>query len=189
MSSAPTPRSLDFWHSFQWALRVAGLRRRLEPPRRPPLWRSRGPLLMILQPDRPGTHSPPASAFFIRLRRQIALERFCHQLFEFLHAGQFVHVLQPKAQQEFLGGLVQNRTADHRLAPGGRDQLAIQQRRNDATGIHAANFADFRHRGRLLVSDDRQRFERGQRQADRRFQALGESARTTSCCSGFVDMR
>ena len=54
--------------------------------------------------------------------------------------------------------------------------MRSSKRRDHAAGIHAANLADLRHRDRLLVGDDRQRFERGQRQPDRRLQALGERA-------------
>src|SRR5580658_10780851 len=90
-------------------------------------------------------------------RNQLSLERLRHKLFELLHAGQLIDVLQPKAHQEFLGRLVKNGTPDHLLPPGGGDQLAIEQRGNHAAGIDATNLVDFRNRGRLLIRSEERR--------------------------------
>src|SRR5208282_3929508 len=93
-------------------------------------------------------------------RKQVALERLRQQLLEFLHARQFVDVLEPEAQQKFLAGSVENGASDYGLSARGRDQLAIEQGGDDAAGIDAADLADLGHRDRLFVRDDGQSFER-----------------------------
>jgi hypothetical protein len=93
-------------------------------------------------------------------------------LLELLHRGQLGDVLQAEAQQELARGFVENGPADDRLAAGGGDQLAGQQRTEDAGRIHAANLVDFGRGDRLLVGDDGQGFQRRQRELERRLQAL-----------------
>jgi hypothetical protein len=53
----------------------------------------------------------------------------------------------------------------------GFDQTAREQRMHDAIAIHAAQRFDLRTRYRLTIRDDRERFERGGRQARRGVQA------------------
>ena len=50
------------------------------------------------------------------------------QLLKLLQRRQLAQILQAELHQEFLGGLVQDRLAEHRLPAGGGDQLAIDQR-------------------------------------------------------------
>src|SRR6185503_14837946 len=116
------------------------------------------------------------SAFRAVLRhgQQFVLERFCHQLFELLHAGQLVYVLQAKSEQKFLSGLVENRPSYDRLSSRGGDQFSIQQGGDDSARIHAADLTDLRYRDWLLVRDHGQGFERREREPDRRLQALGK---------------
>src|SRR5581483_9921064 len=66
--------------------------------------------------------------------------------------------------------------ANHSLASGSRDQLAVEQSGDDAAGIHAADLADLRNCDGLLVSDDSKGFERRQREPYRRLETFGESA-------------
>src|SRR5207253_1439502 len=65
-------------------------------------------------------------------RHEITLERFRNQLFEFLHAGEFVYVFQSKAQQKFLCCLIENRPSDYRLTSGGGDQFPFEKSRDHA---------------------------------------------------------
>ena len=84
--------------------------------------------------------------------------------------------LSPKRSRNSFVDLVENGPSDDGLASGGGDQLAVQQRGDDAARIHAANLADLGHGDRLLVGDHGQSLERRQREPNRRLQALGEIA-------------
>ena len=107
-------------------------------------------------------------------RQQIALERFGEQLFELFHTRQFVDVFETEAKQKLLAGLVEDGTADDGFSACGRDEFTIKQGGDDTARIDAANLADLRHGDRLLVGDDGQGFERGQRKTERRLQTFGE---------------
>jgi hypothetical protein len=102
--------------------------------------------------------------------------RLASELFELFHAGQLAHVVESEAQQEFLGGLIEDRAADDVFASGGGDELAIDERAEDAGCVDAADLADLGRGDRLLVGDDGEGFQRRQREPDGRLQALGEGA-------------
>src|SRR3954468_16744743 len=102
--------------------------------------------------------------------------RLARELLELFHAGQLAHVVESEAQQEFFGGLIEDRTADDVFASGGGDELAIDERAEDAGCVDAADLADLGRGDRLLVGDDGEGFQRGQREPDGRLQALGEGA-------------
>src|SRR5213082_1227223 len=103
-------------------------------------------------------------------------EKLARELFELFHAGQLAHVVESEAQQEFLGGLIEDRTADNVFASGGGDELAIDERAEDAGCVDAADLADLGRSDRLLVGDDGEGFQGRQREPDGRLQALGEGA-------------
>ena len=71
-----------------------------------------------------------------------------------LHRRKFGYVFEPEAEEEFAGGFVQDGAADNRLAPGGGDQLAGEQRTEDSGGIDPANLIHFRRGYGLFVGDD-----------------------------------
>src|SRR5438270_4936342 len=93
--------------------------------------------------------------------------RLARELLELFHAGQFAHVVESEAQQEYLGGLIEDRTADDVFATGGGDELAIDERAEDAGCVDAADLADLGRGDRLLVGDDGEGFQRRQREPDR----------------------
>ena len=74
--------------------------------------------------------------------------------------GRSAEIVQPEADQELLGGRVQERPADDLLAADDLDQMAFEQRVQHAGGVDAADLADLERRDRLLVGDDGQRLER-----------------------------
>src|SRR4051812_5242499 len=87
------------------------------------------------------------------LEKRILLVALRH-LLELFHAREFSDVLQAEAKQKILGGLIKDGASHHRLAAGSSDQLAIDQGRQHAGGIHAAYLRDLRGGDRLLVGDD-----------------------------------
>ena len=54
---------------------------------------------------------------------------------------QVVEVLEPESNQEFLGRRIEERTADDVLAADDLDQVPLEQRREHARRVHAANLA------------------------------------------------
>ena len=100
----------------------------------------------------------------VRIAGRIEPQRRRHVL----DLGQVVQILQPEADQEFLGRAVEERPADDVLAADDLDQMPLQQRREHAGRVDAANLADLRGGDRLLVGDHRQRLERLHRQLLRR---------------------
>ena len=102
----------------------------------------------------------------------------CHaaDLLEFLERRQLAQVLEAELDQKFLGGLVEDRLADDVLAPGCRDQLAVEQRLQHAGALHAADLHDLGRGDGLLVGDHGQGFQRRQRKLERRLEALDEAA-------------
>ena len=99
--------------------------------------------------------------------------------------GSSLKILQAELDQELLGGLVQDRLADHVLAAGRGDQLAVQQRLQDAGALHAADLHDLRRGHRLLVGDHRQVSSAGSDSFSGGFRLLTK-LRTASWCSGLV---
>src|ERR1700687_250058 len=106
----------------------------------------------------------------------VAAQGFASEGLQLLEAGQLVEIAQAEAHQKFFRCFVQNLPADDFFAARGGDQALVEQRFQHAGRVHAADFADFRRRDRLLVGDDRERFERGHGKAQRRTQALDEAA-------------
>ncbi len=80
-------------------------------------------------------------------------------LLELFDAGELVDVLEAEAQEEVFGGFVEDGAADDLLAAGGGDELAGEQRAEDAGGVDAADLGDFRGGDGLLVGDDGEGFE------------------------------
>ena len=80
-------------------------------------------------------------------------------LFKLLDAGELVDVLEAEAEEEVLGGFVEDGAADDLLAAGGGDELAGEQRAEDAGGVDAADFGDFGGGDGLLVGYDGEGFE------------------------------
>ena len=82
--------------------------------------------------------------------------------------GQVVQVLQAEADQELLRRRVDERPAHHVLAADDLDQVPLEQRRQHARGVDAADLADLERGDRLLVGDHRQRLEAGDGELRRR---------------------
>ncbi len=80
-------------------------------------------------------------------------------LFELFDAGELVDVFEAEAKEEVLGGFVEDRAADDLLAAGGGDELAGEQRAEDAGGVDAADLGDLGGGDGLLVGDDGEGFE------------------------------
>ena len=80
-------------------------------------------------------------------------------LFELFDAGELVDVLEAEAEEEVLGGFVEDGAADDLLAAGGGDELAGEERAEDAGGVDAADLGDFGGGDGLLVGDDGEGFE------------------------------
>ena len=74
--------------------------------------------------------------------RRIEAERFGHVL----DLRQVAQVLQPEPNQEFLGRRVEERPADDVLAADDLDQVTLEQRREDARRVDAADLGDLRAR-------------------------------------------
>ena len=74
--------------------------------------------------------------------------------------GRSAEVVQPEPDQEFLGGRVEKRPADDLLAADDLDQVPLEQRVEHARRVDAADLGDLDRGDRLLVGDDRERFER-----------------------------
>src|SRR5579862_8210332 len=106
----------------------------------------------------------------------VGAESFAGQRFKLLEAGKFLEIAEAEAHEEFFGGFVKNRATHHFLAAGGGDEALVEKGGDDAGGVDAANFGDFRAGDRLLVGDNGQRFQGGHGEAQRRAQALDEAA-------------
>jgi hypothetical protein len=89
--------------------------------------------------------------------------------------GSSFRSLSPKYDRNSPGRAVEQRPADHLRAPANRDQLALQQGVQHAAGIDAADRVDLGLRDRLLVRDDRERF-----------QGRAATAASSSCRAGTV---
>ena len=107
---------------------------------------------------------------------RVGVSEFAGHLLKLFDAGQLVDVLEAEADEEILGGFVQDRAADNLLAAGGGDELARDQAAEDAAGVDAADLGDFGRRDGLFVGDDGECFERLERQLQRRFERLDEAA-------------
>ena len=81
-------------------------------------------------------------------------------LFHLLQGRQMTEVFEIEELQELRRGAVEKRPARNIFARHGADQVALQQRADDAVDIDAANRFDLRAGNRLAVGDDRQGFER-----------------------------
>src|SRR5262245_31906520 len=84
---------------------------------------------------------------------------------QLLGTGELGEVLQPEVVEEVARRAVEERPADHGRAALDRDQRALEQRRERAARVDAADRLDLALRHRLLVRDDRERLERGAREA------------------------
>src|SRR5688572_12329718 len=85
--------------------------------------------------------------------------------------------------QEFLGGLVQNRPSKNFFSATGSDQFLVEQGLDNPGGLYAANLLYLRNRHWLLVGNDRKSFERSQGKPGWRRLRLKE------CTQGFVMLR
>jgi hypothetical protein len=99
---------------------------------------------------------------------QLSLKRLGYQLLELLHAGQFVHILKPKAHKKFLCCFIENWPAYDLLASRSCDELAIEQRPDHSSGIDSTNVVNLGHSHRLLVGDHGQSLQCGKREANGR---------------------
>src|SRR5579885_2354371 len=82
-------------------------------------------------------------------------------LTEFLEIRKRIEILEPEGLQELRRGRVHHRPPRRFLAPGDLDESALQQRLDDAAGIHAPKLLDLRPRYRLPIGHDRDRLEQG----------------------------
>ena len=132
----------------------------------------------------PALSAAPLSAGLsgARLRRPA---RHAADLLELLQRRQLAQILEAELDQEFLGGLVQDRLADDVLAAGFGDQLTVQQRLQHAGALHAADFHDLGRGDRLLVGDHRQGLQGGSESFNGGLRLLTK-LRTASWCSGLV---
>ena len=96
--------------------------------------------------------------------------------FELLHRGELGDIFEAEAEQELAGGFVENGAANDLFATGRGDELAGNERAENAGRIDAANFIDFRSGDGLLVGNHGQRLERGQGELQRRLEALDKEA-------------
>ena len=87
--------------------------------------------------------------------------------------------VETEAHQEFLGRLVENRTADDLFASAGSDEFAVEQRADDAGRFDTADLADLRDGDGLFVRDDGEGFQGRERERTGGFRLLAK-ARTTS---------
>ncbi len=82
------------------------------------------------------------------------------QATKFVGIGKLVETLEAKDFEEKRRGLVEQRPAGLLGAPGDANDLALQQRGDDAIDRDAAHRFDFRPADRLPVGDHRERFQR-----------------------------
>ena len=81
-------------------------------------------------------------------------------LLKLFDAGELVDVLEAEAEEEVLGGFVEDGAADDLLAAGGGDEFAGEQGAEDAGGVDATDLGDLGGGDGLLVGDDGEGFER-----------------------------
>ena len=100
----------------------------------------------------------------LRFAFRFGFGQFAGHLFKFFHAGQVVHIFKAEAEQEFLGGLVEDGPADDWFSAGGSDEFAADQAAEDAAGVDSADLADLGCGDGLLVGNDGQGFQGLQRE-------------------------
>ena len=83
---------------------------------------------------------------------------------EVLRLRQLGELVQAEAHEEVLRRAVEERRPDDRLLARRRDELLLEERLQDARGVHAADVLDLGKRDRLAVGDDRERLERRERE-------------------------
>ena len=123
-----------------------------------------------------GRHVVRLSVFFhldLLLNGFVELAGHLLKLFD---AGKLVDVFEAEAEEEVLGGLVEDGAADDLLAAGGGDELARQERAEHAGGVDATNLGDLGGGDGLLVGDDGERLEGLQGELQRGLEALDEAA-------------
>src|ERR1022692_4145866 len=97
-------------------------------------------------------------------RTRIARLEEAVQIITALLAGQTVTVHGAELHQKILGGLVEDGLADDVLAARRGDELAVEQRLQHASALHAADLHNLRRGHRLLIGNYGQRLQRRQRQ-------------------------
>src|SRR5207248_7323864 len=76
-----------------------------------------------------------------------------------LDLREVAEILEPEANQELLRRGLEEWAADDVLAADDLDQMPLEQRRQHARRVDAADLADLERGDRLLVGDDRERFQ------------------------------
>ena len=89
----------------------------------------------------------------------ILLGEFAGHLLKLFDAGKLAEVFEAEAEEEFLGGFVEDGAADDLFAAGGGDELAGEEGAEDAAGVDAADLGDLGGGDGLFVGDDGEGFE------------------------------
>src|SRR5215207_11664904 len=86
------------------------------------------------------------------------------EVFEVLDVRQLAQVLEAELEEEVFRRAVHHRAADRLLAPLGDDEALVQQRLDGRGGLDAAYLEDLGDGDGLLVGDDGERLQRGERE-------------------------
>ena len=101
---------------------------------------------------------------------------FAGHLLKLFDAGKLVDVFEAEAEEEVLGGFVEDGAADDLFAAGGGDELARDEGAEDAAGVDAADLGDLGGGDGLLVGDDGEGFEGLEGELQGRLEGFDEAA-------------